>query len=169
VKRFIDSIEKSVAIENWYAAVGLALAIPDICGWLDSGSMKSHERYELWFDKYLRTAYKHPFQKDFVFLTAGDCYALRCSFLHQGIDDISEQKAKEVLVRFAFTSTGPHLGHINNVLVLKVSNFCEEMCNAARIWQTSVKNDAAVQRRIRELMTIRSGPFKVIPGVLVGT
>jgi len=168
VDRFIDSVESSIQTENWYAALGIALAIPDICGWLENPSKKSQERYQDWFDKYLSKNYKHPADHHFAFLASGDCYALRCSFLHQGIDDISNQRAKEVLARFVFTSTGPHCNRIDDVLVLNVGKFCAEMCDAAREWHVAVKGTAEIQQRIQELMTIRSGPFMVVPGIQIG-
>ncbi len=32
MERFTRAIEKSIKSENWYAALTLALTIPDICG-----------------------------------------------------------------------------------------------------------------------------------------
>jgi hypothetical protein len=47
MKRFTDAGRRAIADKNDYAALSLALMIPDICGSLeDPGPGKSQERYE---------------------------------------------------------------------------------------------------------------------------
>jgi hypothetical protein len=122
MERFLTSIERSIATENWYAAITLALTMPDICGWLEDQSKGSRQRYTEWFDKYLLQKYKKVIVgSDITFLTGGDCYALRCSFLHEGAEDITRQRAREVLSRIIFDFTGSHCAKINEVLLLDVS------------------------------------------------
>ncbi len=77
MERIIKSIEKSVENKNWYSALVLALTLPDICGKFEDKGKSSSKRYSEWFDKYLGEEYDG-------YLSGNDCYALRCSFLHEG-------------------------------------------------------------------------------------
>lgn len=53
---------------------------------------------------------------DTSFLNGGDCYALRCAVLHEGSDDIVEQRAREALERFEFYEPAPGLRmHCNQI------------------------------------------------------
>ena len=155
MERFLASIERSIATENWYAAISLALTLPDICGWLEDPSKGSKQRYTEWFDKYLLQKYKgNFFGPDFAFLTSGDCYAIRCSFLHEGADDISRQRAREVLNQITFSTTGSYLIRINNVLLLNVSAFCSEVSEAVRAWLSCEGARPEIQDRLKELIII---------------
>lgn len=47
----------------------------------------NYKRYADWFDKYVGHRYKSKIgahQEEHTFLTGNDCYALRCSYLHEG-------------------------------------------------------------------------------------
>jgi hypothetical protein len=59
--RFISSIRKSVAEENWFSSLFLSLAVPDICGALESPPTgrrgEVSERYCAWFNRYLKKKY----------------------------------------------------------------------------------------------------------------
>jgi hypothetical protein len=168
MEHFVQSIEKSIATENWHAAIAMALAIPDICGWLETPDVRSQKRYEAWFDKYLLPIYKSPFHgHDFTFLSGGDCYALRCALLHEGTDEVLRQRAREVVTRFAFSTTGSHRCMFESVLLLNVQEFCSELCAGTRQWIVDVAPNQAVQERIKELLQVRTEGFIIIPGVFV--
>ena len=106
IDRYLDSIIKSLESKNWYAALFTALAIPDICGDLEQPSEKSSRvRYVNWYNKYMLPQYSvtmPSLREPHVFLSGDDCYALRCSLLHQGTGDIGKQKVSTTLesVRF---------------------------------------------------------------------
>lgn len=166
----IAAIQTSCAQQNWYAALYMALTMPDICSKLqDPISKKSGKRYQAWFDKYLKPAYKSDFHgPDFHFLTAGDCWALRCSLLHEGTDEISTQESREVLKKFKFTTQGVHRGMMGDILILNVSVFCDEMIAAIESWIADTKSDPKIQERIREMAKVETDGFSPIPGVWVG-
>lgn len=108
MERFVSAIRMSAQSQNWYAALFMALAMPDICSKLEqpeSGS--SGPRYKSWFEKYLLPVNTtESMGHRVVFMTPGDCWALRCSLLHEGSDDVGEQRAKETVSRFRFTTLG---------------------------------------------------------------
>lgn len=169
MERFLEAIEKSIETENWYAAIGLSLAVPDICGWLEDPSKGSKIRFMEWFDKYMLSNYKNDFfGPDFAFLAAGDCYALRCSYLHEGADEISRQKARDVLTRFTFSTTGCHLIKVDDILLLNVTAFCNEVCKAVRSWMESVREDEEIKNRMMEIVSVKTTGFQMAPGIHIG-
>jgi hypothetical protein len=107
----------------------LSLILPDICGKFKDSNKSFSERYPEWFDKYLGERYNG-------YLSGKDCYALRCSFLHEGSDGISQQRARKVLDYFVFIPNGAHCNKLSNchfgdpkydgkeILQLSVSKFC---------------------------------------------
>lgn len=169
MERFVQSLEAGVKTENWYAALlVMALAIPDICGWLETPKVGSQKRYEAWFDKYLLPAYKSSFHgPDFTFLTGSDCYALRCALLHEGTDEVLRQRARDVVTRFAFSSAGSHRCMFGSVLLLNIQAFCGEVCAGTRQWIHDVSTNQDVQERLKELLYVRTEGFLVVPGVFV--
>jgi hypothetical protein len=169
MERFLASIARSITTKNWYAALSLALILPDICGWLEDPGKGSKQRYTEWFDKYLQQKYKNAlFGPDIAFLTGGDCYALRCSLLHEGADEISRQRAREVISRITFSTTGSNLIKVDNeVVLLNVSAFCNKVCEAVRSWLADVGTNQAIKDRMKELISIKIDSFMLQSGVKV--
>lgn len=168
MERFVQSIENSVKTENWYAALVMSLAIPDICGWLETPNVGSQKRYEAWFERYLLPNYKSPFHgPEFTFLSGSDCYALRCALLHEGTDEVLRQRAREVVTRFAFSTTGSHRCMFESVLLLNVQSFCAELCAGTRQWIQDISANKDAQERLKELLQVRTKGLMVIPGVFV--
>lgn len=166
MRHFIESIRAAVAQRNWYAALGLALTIPDICGKLESPTSSVQDRYVAWFSRYLAPSYTHivgASHEVVTFLTARDCFALRCAYLHQGEFEIDDQRAQEILSRFEITAPHPprmsHMNRVNNHgvfhLQLQVDFFCHEICVACEHWLAAVASDSAIQTRINSLPMIR--------------
>ncbi|MBE9178716.1 hypothetical protein IQ268_09100 [Oculatella sp. LEGE 06141] len=168
MERFIEAIESALESKNWYAALSLALLLPDICGKLQFPAQATGPRYKAWFDKYVCPTYTIG---SHVFLGSGDCYALRCSFLHEGGDDITAQRARVALDKFRFTvpdSQGNrrHCNHLDNVLELEVGEFCRDMCKGARVWEVDVAEDNDVQERkstLLSIQTVNTHPFSWEP------
>jgi hypothetical protein len=163
MKHLIEDIRAAIIARNWYASLGLALALPDICGHLD-GRPPGMKRYVEWFETHAQYRYTsgsegQPDRQ--VFLSGADCYALRCAFLHEGDVDLTGQRARDVLTLFEFvTPDGAPLDfaylHEEGVLLLRVDKFCEEMCEDVESWLTSVASNSDVQTRITALPTIRT-------------
>jgi hypothetical protein len=168
MEHLVQSIEKSIMTENWYSAISMALTIPDICGWLETPTDTSQKRYEAWFNKYLLSFYTSTFHgPNFTFLSGRDCYALRCAFLHEGTDEILRQRAREVITRFVFSTTGSHRCMFESILLLNVQVFCAELCLATRQWIHDNATNLDIQERLKELLLIRTEGFTIIPGVFV--
>lgn len=163
MKQLIDSIHLALANKNWYAAITITLILPDICGKLERPSEKSETRYVDWFNRYIQPKYTAQIgaqHQTHVFLSGNDCYALRCAYLHEGSDDIVEQKARKALERFVFVSPPPgsiiHCNQPGNKLQLQVDIFCKDLCEGVERWLSDIKNDATILNRMNRLLTIYS-------------
>ncbi|ENQ1529614.1 hypothetical protein ACEOHI_000872 [Vibrio parahaemolyticus] len=168
--RFTSAVRKNIESENWYGALFLALTMPDICGKLAYPDVKyAGERYKKWFDANLAEVNKTNIMgKEMIFLTATDCWALRCSLLHQGTDDITEQKAQEIISKFEFTTMRMHRIKTNSVLTLNVASFCEEICQSVERWFNSISDDPDIKGSIGKIISIKTESFSPIPGVKMG-
>lgn len=140
----VGAVRAALASGNQEAALFMALALPDVCASLESDDGKTTGRkYMAWFDRFMAANYVKAvgapqLGRISVFLSASDCYALRCALLHQGSSDISDQRAQEVLDRIHFTVSasgrGSHLTKFNSVLLLDAGIFCEQVCAAVDGW-----------------------------------
>lgn len=153
MKRFIKSIKQSLDKKNWYAALTMALTLPDICARFEYPDVNSSQkRYISWYNKYMLKSYKHnigPKEEEYIFLSGNDCYSLRCSYLHQGEDEISNQRAQEKINKFMFITPPPWGSlHLNlkqscdgySLLQLQVDKFCEDVCTAVEVWENDFIN-----------------------------
>jgi len=176
MRHFIESIEKSLVTENWYAALLMALSVPDICGRTEDPDSRPPARYVKWFDKYMLTSYQHLFtmpeiMREYLggskfeepelktFLCGSDCYALRCAFLHQGEFLIDGQNAQKVLSRFQFIyppgSGGVrHMNTTETVLQLQVDIFCRDICRGISQWLIDVADNGDISQRLSNLAVI---------------
>ncbi|MBY7914642.1 hypothetical protein KW412_11210 [Vibrio fluvialis] len=148
----------------------MALTMPDICGKIAYPKVEhSGPRYKNWFNDNLAEVNKTNIMgKEVVFLTASDCWALRCSLLHAGTDDITEQRAQEVLDKFHFTTMGMHRIHVNKILTLNISEFCNEIIQAVEAWYEPIADEENVKNAISRIISIKIEPFSPVPGVQLG-
>jgi hypothetical protein len=163
MERFTNAIQASISSGNWYGALTLALTIPDICGRLENPAIGSRDRYISWWDRYMLHHYQHAVgasRTPVTSLAGGDAYALRCSYLHEGGSDITEQRAKVALDDFHFVAPkhGMHIHNnmIGNVLQLQVDIFAEQMSDAVRQWTMDVRDDRHIRDRMASLLVIHS-------------
>ena len=144
MKELIKAVRAAVKQDNLYSALFIALTLPDICGRIEKPSTGSKERYIDWFGRYLESKYIDHFHHQVAFLTGEDMYAFRCSLLHEGVDDITAQKAQKVINRFILISEGPHLNYFEDQSVklqISVKQFCAEICEAVEHWLTDIKDN----------------------------
>ncbi|WP_225770559.1 hypothetical protein [Inquilinus sp. Marseille-Q2685] len=160
MQRYINAIEASLSSENWYAALGIALMMPDVCSGLEEGYGRGRSRYIEWFDTYMlrKYTYNHAISGPIIFLNGRNCYALRCAYLHQGSEDLSQHEVRENLDRIKFTTSGTHCGRINNLLILNVHEFCRDICESVREWILNrMSIDPKIQERARDLIGFGDG------------
>jgi len=143
----------------------MALTLPDICGKLENPNKKSSVRYIEWFNQWLLPQYTHCIganKEKHIFLSGEDCYALRCSYLHEGGGDIDTQKIRNALAKFHFISrpngTGSiHMNQFGNMLQLQIDIFCKEIISAVNNWMLSMQNNATVKSGVMDLLIVHDG------------
>lgn len=167
---FVAAARTAVNNKNWYAALSVALLLPDICGRIENPKLGSQRRYREWFDAWLGPKYSAGAgDRRRSLLSGGDCYALRCALTHEGRDNISEQGAQEVLSSFRFNTPyaliNMHRNQLNGVLQLQVDIFALDICAAVEEWLKSMENNEEVQKRLGELIAIHKTEDG-IPGFL---
>jgi len=162
MKHLVAAVRKGIVERNWYASLGLGLAMPDICGFLETPLSGSQTRYIAWCDRFLVPRYTRRVganEIEHVFLHGEDCYALRCAFLHEGTDEILRQRARRALESFVFIAPpseggSVHCNQSNARLQLQVDRFCEDLCEGVEAWGGAVACDAEVESRMNELLAI---------------
>ena len=160
LKRFTDAVERALQAGNWYGALSIALTLPDVCGRLETPSDGVGKRYIRWFEKYVQAKYTRDFMGEIhIFLSGSDCYALRCSYLHEGSGDVSGQRARQALDRFHFTSPPAVGGSIHRVqngraLMLQVDEFCRDIVEGVVSWEKAVVTNPCVLQRKTALLVI---------------
>lgn len=166
MQNFISALDKSLENKNWYSALFIALSLPDICGKLTFSLKSSYKRYVKWFDLYLKNRFTYPVGADneiHCFLSGSDCYALRCAYLHEGTDDISKQRAREVLERLIFVFPPKkgkvHLNQSDNTLQLQVDIFCKDISSSTKNWYYSLdeKKRKEIDSQLAEIYDLSKG------------
>ncbi|MGF1841502.1 hypothetical protein [Vibrio atlanticus] len=162
MKRFTDSIRKAIDSQDWYGALSTALTLPDVCARLEDPTLGSKARYIQWYDTWMLDKYTREIGRDrvpHVFLHGDDCYALRCSYLHEGGSNIEEQRAQKALedFQFIYPRKGQHVhcNQMDKVLQLQVDVFCLEIADTVDEWALSVEDNADIQMRISKLLVIQ--------------
>lgn len=163
IDQYVHSIEHSLRSQNWFGALFLALAMPDICGSLEYPSDPVGARYRRWFDRYLSSEYVP------ALFSADDCYYLRCAALHQGMAEHPKAQNKQVVFitpppggRVIFHSNFIESPDGSFVLQLQIDVFCQKVCAGVLKWKDDLSADAAVQGRITELLSFQdpTQPFQ---------
>jgi len=163
IDKYINAIQHSLRSQNWFGALFLALAMPDICGALQFPTDQVGTRYRRWFDQYLSSAYVP------ALFSAEDCYYLRCAALHQGMTEHPKAQNKQVVFitpppggQIVFHSNFIQSADGSFVLQLQIDVFCEQICDGVIRWKKDIANDSAIQDRIDELLSFQdpTQPFK---------
>lgn len=158
MKRLLESVDSMIVNENWYGALFVSLTIPDILGKAQYPNSSSSRRYASWFNE--NVADKYTCNGN-VFLNGNDCYALRCSALHEGDEIIEHQRARDIITKFNFKK--PQIGifiHNNllhTVLQLQVDIFCKDIVDSAKRYIEM--NNVELGLKIREMDFFNNSNF----------
>lgn len=175
----LSSIISSLDSENYVAALGMALTIPDICGKLEYPELKREtgKRYKNWYKEYINEENSSIIYPDKPFLPyiinpcdADTAYQLRCSFLHAGKIDTEylEKKFKDVddIDDFEFVLAIPNeagevfsTGQITETVIMGNNNSTkiEYVINVKELCLMLVKNGSEYHRTHTELFSGYTG------------
>ncbi len=172
MRRFTDAGRRTIKDNNLYAALSLALTIPEICSSLeDPGPGKSQARYQRWckqwvVPKYTATTVNPMTGAPHVWITDQQLYQLRCSMIHSGSDEIEKSKRSGIDRFFFFDQSRPtsiqqfancKFTDVDvNIICLNAADFCEKMFLAAEEWDGAKASDIAIQAEKKNLLFIHS-------------
>jgi len=92
---YVGDIRRCLENECWFAALSLALALPDICGMAEFPDRTVTERYITWYDRHVGQELCSDGMADRTPYPSGEVvYNLRNTFLHQGSPTINSDKVK---------------------------------------------------------------------------
>lgn len=100
ILKLVNDMRSALNAECYFAALAIALMLPDICGKAEYPKMKNgKERYIKWYDENIGEYDKCPKQNEnepvMPHLTGEIVYQLRCCFLHEGNPMIEAGKIKQ--------------------------------------------------------------------------
>ena len=128
----LDQIKKGLESNHYYLCLFVCLAIPDICGAIDSKDGKaSGNKYKVWFDKYAGSKYSGKF-------TGSDCYYFRCSLLHQGSTQHPKSRYSRILMAEP-SSNFFHKNVLDDVLNIEIKKFCLDIISGVEEWLCKVE------------------------------
>jgi hypothetical protein len=161
MKHLVAALDNALRAGNHYGALAIALALPDICGWVEDPTQYSRARCVAWYKKYLQSKYTRSATRlvaEHVFLGGEDFYALRCAFLHEGRDEIADQKARQVLEKFEFVVPPKgweiHRNQTNNVLQLQVDIFCRDIAEGVSRFLSDIEANPDAMARMQQLLVV---------------
>lgn len=143
VDRLLADLEKSLDNDCYFAALSLALALPDICGRAEYPELSSYskKRYIKWFDEYIGQYEIPPKQnendEDMPYLSGEVIYQLRCSLLHQGTPNIDKGN---------IIAEENKIDHFS--LVVQKKNDFDAYCDAASVCRNNESPDKERSYRI---------------------
>ncbi len=125
----LDQIRSASQAGLYFAALFPALALPDICGALESSDgLATGAKYTAWFDQHIAPRYRGS-------LTGRDCYLFRCSLLHQGKTvHPAGRYSRILLVEPGVQGIVMHNNVLHDALNIDIGSFCEDLTSAAEVW-----------------------------------
>jgi hypothetical protein len=147
MRDLFQQVETTLTRDLYYVALMAALAIPDICGAMQSGDgQATGERYRAWFERYVGPRYVGT-------LTGADCWSFRCSLLHQGSTQHPDSSYSRVIfVEPSATGNVFHNNILNDALNLDVRIFCRDVLEGAHRWLADYEHTDTYRRNFERFM-----------------
>lgn len=98
INKLIKEINEALSHNLYFAAVSLALTLPDICGKAEYPEKGSTSRYKLWYDEHIGQYEKSPPVDgvlDMPYLSGEIVYNFRSSLFHQGNPNLDNDEYKK--------------------------------------------------------------------------
>ena len=98
INKLITEINEALSNNLYFAALSLALTLPDICGKAEYPEKGSTSRYKLWYDEYIGKYEKGPSidgVPDMPYLSGDIVYNFRSSLFHQGNPNLDNHEYKK--------------------------------------------------------------------------
>ena len=146
----IAEVRSALSAKLYNCALAISLTLPDICGKTAFPGEKSPaKRYKNWFSTYAEPLFTIPATKlpeeitvDVTWITAEECWALRCAVLHAGNYETERIRLVDIEIH-AHISDDRNYSHM-----LRGSRsadwdcilLCETLCAAAEQYYNSIED-----------------------------
>lgn len=171
----IDDIKKALENGCFYSSLALALTLPDICAKVEFSNSKNNgsKLYIEWFDKYVYSVYyKYDGEYSEVYegteFNGDACYQLRCSFLHSGNLNITNEKKGVKINKFELSIYGAErFGILDNgsnktyQVRLDVKDLSRNLCDAAQRYYEQHENKELFYDYSISIINIREESIRI--------
>lgn len=151
MRNLLEQIQAALEANLYYVGLMVTLTVPDICGAIGSDTgVARHWKYVQWFDKYLAARYSSGSGQ---VITGEDCYAFRCSLLHQGTSQSPKSRYGRVFfVEPRDSRATMHCNVHNDALNIDLRIFCEDIIAGAMQWLDEVEGTPTFERNYNKFM-----------------
>lgn len=155
IEQYVKDIRRALKDKCYFAALSLALTLPDICGRVEFPNKSVTEGYIGWYDRYIgEQMARENLSGHTPYLSGEVVYNLRNTFLHQGSPVIVGEKVKErcnQVDRFILVLGDGTIIHsmamtvqtqdvIVRTLYVDVTYLCSCICSNAERYYSSCRN-----------------------------
>lgn len=142
----LRQIERSLSSGSYLLSLYTCLALPDICGALESHNGEaSGNRYKGWFNRWVAPKYDGLMNGD-------QCYAYRNGVLHQGRAKHRNLGYKRII----FLEPNPNLTFHRNIfsdaLNIDLTIFCNDLISSVREWLQAMKGNSIFEENYAHFM-----------------
>lgn len=135
MEELLKQIENSVDSGSYLLGLYVALALPDICGALESSNGRATgNRYKAWFNRWVAPKYNGTLNGD-------QCYAYRCGVLHQGRSKHDNLGYSKIIFLEPNPNMTMHRNIFNDAYNLDLKIFCNDLVGSTREWLESVQEN----------------------------
>lgn len=146
MENLLSQVEVSVNSETYLLGLFVALALPDICGALESSNGRaSGNRYKAWFKKWVSPKYDG-------LLTGEQCYAYRCGVLHQGRGMHEKLGYSRIIFIEPNDRVTMHRNILNDALNIDLKIFCHDITQSVREWLETIQQNQNFQKNYLHFM-----------------
>lgn len=146
MEELLGQIEKSVTSGSYLLGLYVALALPDICGALESNNgVATGNRYQAWFNKWVAPKYGGT-------LTGAQCYAYRCGVLHQGRSKHNNLGYSKIIFLEPNSRMVLHRNIFNDAYNIDLKIFCGDIVTSVREWLPTVADNINFKKNYEHFM-----------------
>ena len=160
IQQFIESINMSLKQDNYFSAIIVSLILPDICSKIEYNDIqRTTKRYKKWISEYMQPTLDSKVS-NIKYLTPENIYELRCSMVHEGTSNPSNQKGfkKDIDTSTELDELIPYVNSVGweaiafansqihgsnkykNSLFVDIDYFCNQIIKSVEYWISSWDN-----------------------------
>lgn len=170
LQTLVDQTRKALDANLYYLSLIGALTIPDIAGALGSdGGKATGKLYAGWYEDWVRPRLLES-RGRINPLSGTDCYAFRCSLLHQGrsLKYNSPKKMHIMFIEPPYPNYQIHYCMVRNeAMQIQLDAFVEEVLTGCELWLNFVKETDPFEKNYQKFARRHANGYAPIFGVPV--